>query len=456
MEVQATEARPIRETGAELPPVGVVVGSSGSSRTEFKFEDSLKGLKRARKQEEMLRDSVVSSARDARKNSLETATWVSKAGIPNDPQSEIFAEFIRGAFGLEGRTGYITPGWDSQISKLLLHEDNGYGYFETNFEEHKGSIYLKDFAHRLPVAHGRWLRDGDEFLGVQQKSRFGGGYGAVIPSSKLLLLTRELQGSDWEGRGTLDSCRFDYEVMHHAMKMLAIALEQWAVNTPTMEYSQKEIMDNLIKGDLTKVEAIIKKGAESIEDYVFREGTSLIAPKGVTYSTLIDKVFKPDGIVKVLETLALRVQYAFLVQFLGLGSGSTGARSVGDTLLGFFKSSAQKTLDLIADAIGGPARAGGGVIGRLIEYNYGEVDPRKLPRLVAKGLNITPLAQSLAILPQLGQTDLLTDTDEFEDGLLDLFGQPPLTEEGRELRALKLRKLKAEVEAAERALKEAA
>ncbi|MFN9900442.1 MAG: hypothetical protein ACK55Z_16970, partial [bacterium] len=73
-----------------------------------------------------------------------------------------------------------------------------------------------------------------------------------------------------------------------------------------------------------------------------------------------------------------------------------------------FRRAAINLCDLVASAVNGVDRRGAGTIGRLIAFNYGPVDPSKLPRLQHTGLDTDDLAESLGMLPALVQAGLLT------------------------------------------------
>ena len=76
----------------------------------------------------------------------------------------------------------------------------------------------------------------------------------------------------------------------------------------------------------------------------------------------------------------------------------------------------------------GVDRRGAGTIGRLIRWNYGPVDPSKLPRLSHTGLDTDDLADSLGMLPALVQSGLLTPDDDLERAIRERLGAGDLPE----------------------------
>jgi phage gp29-like protein len=83
----------------------------------------------------------------------------------------------------------------------------------------------------------------------------------------------------------------------------------------------------------------------------------------------------------------------------------------------------------VASAVNGVDRRGAGTIGRLIAFNYGPVDPSKLPRLQHTGLDTDDLAESLGMLPALVQAGLLTPDNNLERAIRERLGAGELPEE---------------------------
>ena len=67
----------------------------------------------------------------------------------------------------------------------------------------------------------------------------------------------------------------------------------------------------------------------------------------------------------------------------------------------------------------------------MIRWNYGLVDPSKLPRLTHTGLDTDDLAESLGMLPGLVQAGLLTPDDELERAIRERLGAGDLPEDAQ-------------------------
>lgn len=400
------------------------------------FNSDLRGYRWVEKTQKMLTDAIIKSARNARFESLLSAKWRVRPGVVDHALAEELAELVRENFGLDGHSGQMSIPWEEQLALFFLFEDVGFRYFEELWREENGRIWLDCWADRLPAAHGKWLSKNKRQLdGVQQRVASWGEGAPTIPANKLLLLVREQEGSNWEGRGTLRSCHFEWELCVHTLTMLSISIERWAVSTPEMTYDQKKIWESLHQPTLAKLNAVIKDAEKALTQYLSRETSLLVAAEGIKYGTFGDGQMNPSAIKEVEEILTRRVQYAYLVQFLSLGQGSTGARSVGETHIDFFHTSAKNALDYLAGRIGGRGRPGAGTIGRLVQYNYGDVDPKYLPRLEHSGLSAAALAQAFNVLGQLKQHNLITDTDALEEQILTILEAGPLQEIAKKLRA---------------------
>ena len=94
-----------------------------------------------------------------------------------------------------------------------------------------------------------------------------------------------------------------------------------------------------------------------------------------------------------------------------------------------FRRAAINLCDIVASQISGVDRRGGGTIGRLIKWNFGAVDPSKLPKLTHTGLDTDDLAMTLSALPGLVQSGLLTPDNDLERAIRERLGAGDLPED---------------------------
>jgi len=399
----------------------------------------------------MLTDSIVKSARDARRQSLLSATWTLDSASKNssalsDPEkakADEIRDFVAGALGLDGSPGQMSIPFEEALASFVNYEDNGYRYLEEIWKiGEDGRVYLDRWADRMPSAHGEWSRKKGLFDGVRQLGDENGAFvsgsllGPKIPADKLLLLVRDQEGDNWEGVGTLRSCHYEWRLSVHALSMLGVALEKWALSTPKVSINREELFNDLRAAQSEQtVDEAIDEAISSLRKYLAQEDGVVVEYKGAEISTYGEGQLNLAGFQAIEDIITRRIQYSYLVQFLSLGQGSTGARSVGETQIDFFHDGAANSLDYIGGRIGGPDRPGAGTIGRLVKYNFGDVSPALLPKLAHAGLKTTALAQSFGDLGTLLQNNALQDTDELESAILDTLGAGPITDASRELRA---------------------
>ena len=122
-------------------------------------------------------------------------------------------------------------------SSLILWEfvPVGYRYAEEIYRvgpDSKGKVrvWLDYYADREPSAHNRWLsRDGQHLDGVLQNVV---GYTYTpepIPSNKLLLLTLNRTGSNFEGIGMLRPVWWWWRTKQRVSNLMCVGLERWAL-----------------------------------------------------------------------------------------------------------------------------------------------------------------------------------------------------------------------------------
>jgi len=386
--------------------------------------------------EEMLRtDPIVRRSWHMLRQTLLSATWRFEAGMPGDPIAEKMKDYANEAFGFDGFSGQMSLSFEDQLAYMLEFVPVGYRYCEELYRaglDSKGElkIWLDRFADREPSAHRQWLsRDNQNLDGVIQ-NMIGTITPEPIPSNKLLLLTLNKTGSNFEGVGMLRPAWWSWRTKQKTSNMMLVGLDRWAIPTPkvTVDRSVAE-MQGLTDGDIS---AMIDDAEGQARAFLSSEQSYLVenaAVKFDTYSTT--PYLYSQGPLDIIKLCNTEISAAFLTQFADLGNTETGSRSVGEIHLSVFRRAAINLLDLVSSAISGVGRRGGGTIGRLIRWNFGAVDPSKLPRLTHSGLQTDDLAESMGMLPGLVQSGLLTPDDELERAIRERLGAGDLPEDAQ-------------------------
>ena len=410
---------------------------SGGVITGKEQNPKLTGLSWVQEAEEMLRtDPIVRRSWHMLRQTLLSASWRFEAGVEGDLVAEELARFANECFGFDGYAGQMTMSWEEQLSYLFEFVPLGYRYAEEIYRvgpdsNGKIKVWLDHYADREPSAHQRWLsRDNQHLDGVLQNTVGLTYTPEPIPAHKLLLLTLNRTGSNFEGVGMLRPVWWWWRTKQRVANLMCVGLDRWAVPTPKVKVdrSQAEML-GLTDGD---IDVMVNDAEAQAQAFISAEQSYLVENAAVSFDTYAAQPnLYADGPISIITKCDSQIAAAFLTQFADLGNTETGARSVGEIHLSVFRRAAINLCDLVASQVSGMDRRGGGTIGRLIKFNYGPVDPSKLPRLTHTGLDTDDLADSMGMLPQLVQAGLLTPDNELERALRERLGAGDLPEEAQ-------------------------
>ncbi len=436
-----TDSRDLKHMRAVTPRFGSrgISGTqlSGGVITGLEQNPRLTGLNWVQEAEEMLRtDPIVRRSWHMLRQTLLSASWRWVPGIEGDQVAEELARFANECWGLDGHSGQMVNSWEEQLAYLFEFVPLGYRYAEEIYRvspdsEGRVRVWLSHYADREPSAHQKWLsRDNQHLDGVIQNTVGMTYTPEPIPANKLLLLTLNKTGSNFEGVGMLRPVWWWWRTKQRVANLMCVGLDRWAVPTPKVrvDRSQAEQL-GLTDGD---IDAMINDAEGQAQSFISAEQSYLVENAAVSFDTYAAQPnLYADGPINIITKCDSQIAAAFLTQFADLGNTETGARSVGEIHLSVFRRAAINLCDIIAAQVSGADRRGGGTIGRLIRWNYGSVDPSKLPRLTHTGLDTDDLADSMAMLPNLVTAGLLTPDDELERALRDRLGAGDLPEEAQ-------------------------
>ena len=410
---------------------------NGGSISGYENNAKLTGLSWVNEAEEMLRtDPVVRRSWHMLRQTLLSATWRFIPGIENDPLSEELARYANEAWGFDGHAGQMSMSWEDQLAYLFEYVPLGYRYAEEVYKvgldaNGKTKIWLDYYADREPSAHSDWLsRDGQHLDGVLQNTVGITKTPAPIPANKLLLLTLNKTGSNFEGIGMLRPVWWWWRTKQRVSNMMCVGLDRWAVPTPkvTIDRSVAELQ-GLNDSD---IDVMVNDAEAQAAAFISSEQSYLIENAAIKFDTYAAQPnLYAQGPLDIIKECDNQISQAFLAQFANLGITDTGARSVGEIHLSMFRRAAINLCDIVASRVSGVDRSGAGTIGRLIKFNYGAVEPSKLPRLVHTGLDTDDLAESLGMLGPLVQYGLLTPDDELERAIRERLGAGDLPEDAQ-------------------------
>ena len=410
---------------------------SGGNITGKEQNPQLTGLNWVNEAEEMMRtDPIVRRSWHMLRQTLLSATWRFEPGVENDEVADELARFANECFGFDGYSGQMHSSWEEQLAYLWEFVPLGYRYAEECYKvgpDSKGNIrvWLSHYADREPSAHSQWLsRDQQHLDGVLQNTVGVGKIPEPIPANKLLLLTLNKTGSNFEGVGMLRPAWWWWRTKQRVSNLMCVGLDRWAVPTPKIVINRSEAESiGLTDGD---IDVMINDAEAQAQAFISAEQSYLVENPAIKFDTYAATPnLYADGPINIITKCDAQISAAFLAQFADLGNTETGARSVGEIHHSVFRRAAINLCDIVASQVSGVGRRGAGTIGRLIRWNYGYIDPSKLPRLTHTGLDTDDLAEGLSALPGLVQSGLLTPDDELERAIRERLGAGDLPEDAQ-------------------------
>ena len=174
-------------------------------------------------------DPIVRRSWTMLRQTLLSASWRFESANVGDPVCDELARFANECYGFDGYSGQMSLSWEQQLSYLWEFVPLGYRYAEEVYRvgpdaNGKIKVWLDRYADREPSAHQKWLsRDGQQLDGVYQ-DMVGKIVPEPIPSNKMILLTLNKTGSNFEGVGMLRSCWWWWRTKQRVSNMMLVAL----------------------------------------------------------------------------------------------------------------------------------------------------------------------------------------------------------------------------------------
>jgi hypothetical protein len=293
---------------------------SGGMITGYERNAQLTGLNWVREAEDMLRtDPVVRRSWHMLRQTLLSATWRWESAMDGNPICEELARFANEAWGLDGYAGQMSQSWEEQLSYLLEFVPLGYRYAEEVYKvgpdaEGKIKVWLEQYADREPSAHLRWLsRDNQQLDGVLQHVVGVGKVPEPIPSNKLLLLTLNRTGSNFEGSGMLRPVWWWWRTKQKVSNLMCVGVDRWAVPTPRVKVDRSVAeMQGLTDSDIN---AMIDDAEAQAQAFLSAEQSYLIDNPVVS----LDPSHLPRLVHTGLDTDDLAESLAMLPQLVTAG-----------------------------------------------------------------------------------------------------------------------------------------
>lgn len=329
-------------------------------------------------------------------------------------------------------TGGMTSTWDEFLQQATLMNAFGFMLFEKVVKEDSGVWVMKDLAPRMPKTVYQWLAGKHgEWLGIVQDAWFSGEHivqmpdtkalwlggqepeiertwsglrKVTIPAWKMLRLTLNQEGANYEGRSVLRSAYKHWYVKDRMYRYDAIGQERQSVGVPVLTmpslYTQGDLDNAMKTGRLMRA----------------NEASYLLEPDGFTWRILDMAANGSRSPFATIEHHNKMIAANVFAMFMTVGMSSVGTQSLATELVDMFLLSLQAEANLIADALYS------GVVKPLAEINYGESFEAPTVRLnIHRDVDFTALSEALSTLAGAG---LVTPDGTLEEYMRSVAGLP--------------------------------
>lgn len=397
----------------------------------------------AKEAEKMIRtDPKIASLSRATRQSLLSAKWKIEPGS-DSPNAKRNAEYIKEALGI-GATGNMKRSFQEVVRSMASWLDIGFKVVEPIYKNepkmrpyHDKEIvhWLDDIADIDSCSITGFVKDrnGTLLAVVQNLSGVGpflNSYEISIPSDRVLLLSLDQAADNFVGRSLLRPCWAYWNLKTHIRDQIGVAAQRWGTPVLMLTTDRMAAMEAGI--DEATIDDIFASAEEAADYYAGGETTFLkaINARGVPvlkWEVVGTGAFDPGAFNEVIVQIDRQMAASYGAAFAEIGTAGEGSRAVGEVHYNFYRVQLQENADQIVEVLSGPSREGGGLIARLLGFNFYAPDElipvEEMPILSHTGLEVNALTDALGMLPNLmaaGAIGNLEDLKMKVDGLLGL------------------------------------
>ncbi len=347
------------------------IGSAGTRNyagyDAEEYLQTLTGYRRADEFDKIRRsDPAIIMLLNSIKNLIRSAVWNIEPGEEDSEEAQQDADFIKHIFFEDMETSFR-----QFINEALSMCDFGHAVFEVtnkivqNHPVFGSYVGIKNLGWRSPRTIQRWNlnKDDGKLLSITQWAFGDLARNVEIPAQFLMLMSLNLEGSNFEGVSMIRPCYGSYKRKLMYLKLNAIGVEKFAIPTPV-----GSVPDGTKPEDPQYISFV-----EALENFTGHESQHLIKPSSYGIE-LVTNTYDPQKVEYSIEAEDKRMTGAFLANFLTLSmSGTGGSYALSNDLSDFFMAG----LDYIATTIETEVNK---VAANIIKANFGERE--KYPRLV--------------------------------------------------------------------------
>jgi SPP1 gp7 family putative phage head morphogenesis protein len=421
--IEAPTDKEVADTEVAEEKVGAFnkaeLGTSGSMIFGELFDEEylskLMGKQRADIFDEMMRsDDTITMLLTARKNPILKANWSFEPAKGDTPELEAIykkhAEHAEHEFFERMKKDFL-----EFVEEALTFVEHGFSVFERvhqTVEDKKFGSYIgyRNLGYRSQRTLERWQlkRDGS-IESIYQESDGDLDSYVYIPGQWVTVFSLRKTGDNYEGLSALRSIYGNWQRKQIFLKLVAIGLERYAINTPVGK---------------------VPKGLENSEERTkFVNMLKAISSHQQNYFTLpegwdVDFLQNPFDAAKVVDVIRREDEgmvKSFVANHLNLGQGgSSGSYALGTDLSDQFLSIIENDAAIIT------RRFNKDIVKEFIDFNYGP--QTAYPKLKVTGINDKFSKEFSEIIKMLADGKFLTPTENLERWLRRRLDVPELLE----------------------------
>jgi hypothetical protein len=396
-------------------PVKIVeVGSSGTEiyagYIDEEYLHDLKGTKAMKIYDKMRRsDPRIKMVLSAVKNPIKSADWY--IGVKEDSeQAELQKKLIENIL-FNG----LKKSWKKNLHEVLSMIDFGYSAQEITHRPvlkdnvvgpHVGLKSLKLVGQKT-VERFNVNSDGT-LKSITQYSNGDVGRNVNVPAEFILHFSIDKEGDNYEGVSMLRACYGPWLRKNNALKQESVGNQNFSTPIAVMSVPDGEQNSEQYARAVT-----------FLENYANNSASYLIKPQGWELE-LVNNTFDSAKIRETIKSENEEIAFAFLANFLNLGSGSGGSYALSNDLSDFFGSS----LEFIADEICETYNLK--LIPDLIKLNFPNAEC--LVELKASGIADKAGKEFAEVIELLTRSKTLTPDHELEESLRKKYKLPKMVE----------------------------
>lgn len=407
---------PVQKIGPT--PVKVVeIGSSGtqiySGYLSEEYLAELRGIK-AMKLYDMMRrsDPRIKMVVSAVKNPIKSADWVirHKEGVTDEAMAEKQKLLIEKILfrDLKGKKSF-----KKTLHQILSMVEFGYSAFEIThrvilkdpvFGQYIGLKSIKLIGQKT-VYQFNVNCDGD-LESITQYATGDVGRNVIVPSEFVMHFSIDQEGDNYEGISMLRTCYGPWLRKNNALKQESVGNQNFS--TPIAVMSVPDGEQNSVQ---------YKNAINFLENYANNTSSYLLKPDGWDLE-LKSNTFDSSKIRETIKAENEEITFAFLANFLNLGSGGGGGSyALSSELSDFFTTSLEFIAEEIADAFNTQ------LIPALVKLNFPNAE--SLIELAVSGIADKAGKEFAEVMELLVRSRVLTPDDELEDAMRKKFKLPP-------------------------------